>query len=774
MENNINNSTNNRTYNDLINLREIVIKYLRKWYWFVISAFVCFLIAFLYIKITIPTYQVQSTILLRQDESNMGFSEMAILESMGMGGTSKEVEDEIQVLKSKTIMMNVIQHLGIQTQYLQKKGFRNIDTYPEIPLELITPAGFKDTLTNAVVLKIASVSAGYKIKFEAGKVKSKFIIKNLNEAINTPLGTLKLNAGKDFDKEAEYTIQVFPIRTITESYSKSVKIAAVSKKSNAISISTIAGNVTKAKDVINKLVELYNLDAVVDKNMIASNTKKFVDERLVLIENELQNVEENVENYKKQNQLTNISSEASLFLQSSSEYNKKLAEVETQLNLISYIESHVKNSKNIYNLIPANLGIQDNSLLSLISNYNNVLLERLRLMRTTNDENPVLTQMEQQIKIVRSSIIASIASVKDGLKIAKMDILSKENQFNSKIKKVPTQERQYIEIKRQQEIKQNLYLFLLQKREENALTLASAIPTAKTLDAAYSSVIPVAPKTMIIFAITLLIAMLIPMGVIYVLDLMNNKITGKKELLRLVKAPYLGSIGINKSQDRVVVREGKTTPIVEMFRMIRTNLQFMIGGTKSPVILVTSSVGGEGKSFTAINLASSFALFNKKVVLIGLDIRKPILGDYMHIEKNKGVSLYLSDPNYKLNDIIISSGIHSSLKVIPAGPVPPNPAELLMSNRLEELISELKKEFDYIIIDSAPVGVVSDTFLINRVVDLSIYVSRQNYTPKDMIETINDIHNNQRLTNMGLVLNGVEEMAGYGYYSTKTKAHYNK
>ena len=279
---------------------------------------------------------------------------------------------------------------------------------------------------------------------------------------------------------------------------------------------------------------------------------------------------------------------------------------------------------------------------------------------------------------------------------------------------------------------------------------------------------------MIIFAITLLIAMLIPMGVIYVLDLMNNKITGKKELLRLVKVPYLGSIGINKSQDRVVVREGKTTPIVEMFRMIRTNLQFMIGSTKSPVILVTSSVGGEGKSFTAINLASSFALLNKKVVLIGLDIRKPMLGNYMHIEKNKGVSLYLSNPDYKLSDIIIPSGIHSLLKVIPAGPIPPNPAELIMSDRLEELITELKKEYDYIIIDSAPVGVVSDTFLINRVIDLSIYVSRQNYTPREMTEIINDIHNNNKLNNMGLVLNGVEEMAGYGYYSTKTKASYNK
>ena len=776
MENNINNSTNNKTttYNELINLREIIIKYLRKWYWFVISVFVCFLIAFLYIKITIPTYQVQSTILLRQDESSMGFSEMAILESMGMGGTSKEVEDEIQVLKSKTIMMNVIQHLGIQTEYLQKKGLRQIDTYPEILLELITPVGFNDTLTNTVVLEIKAVSAGYKINFEAGKIKSKYILKDINETINTPFGALKLKAGKDFDKEDEYTIKTFPIRSITESYSKDIKIAAVSKKSNAISISTVAGNVTKARDVINKLVELYNLDAVVDKNMIASNTKKFVDERLVLIENELQSVEQNVENYKKDNQLTNISSEASLFLQSSSEYNKKLAEVETQLNLVSYIESHVKDSKNIYSLIPANLGIQDNSLLSLISNYNNVLLERLRLMRTTNDENPVITQMEQQIKIVRSSIIASIASVKDGLKIAKMDILGKENQFNSKIKKVPTQERQYIEIKRQQEIKQNLYLFLLQKREENALTLASAIPTAKTLDAAYSSVIPVAPKMMIVFAVTLLLGLFIPVGIIYVLELMNNKITNKKELLRLVKVPYLGSIGISKSQDRVVVREGKTTPIVEMFRMIRTNLQFMIGGTKSPVILVTSSVGGEGKSFTAINLASSFALLNKKVVLIGLDIRKPMLGDYMHIEKNKGVSLYLSNPDYKLSDIIIPSGIHSLLKVIPAGPIPPNPAELIMSDRLEELIAELKKEYDYIIIDSAPVGIVSDTFLINRVIDLSIYVSRQNYTPREMTEIINDIHNNNKLNNMGLVLNGVEEMAGYGYYATKTKASYNK
>lgn len=773
MENNKTISKNG-SYNDPINLREIIIKYLRKWYWFVISFFFCFLIGFLYLKMTVPTFQVQTTILLRQDKSNMGFSEMAILESMGMGGTSKEVEDEIQVLKSKTIMKNVIQSLGVETEYYQKTGLKFVDTYPEIPLQLMVSQNFNDTLKNPIEMKITPFSSGYKIKMKFGELKSTYIIKDIDQPFNSIAGVIRFKANTSvFQKNNIYRIKTYPIRNLTEDYCNRIKIAAVNKKSNAINVMTVATNVTKAKVMLDKLVELYNLDAVIDKNMLASNTKKFVDERLRLIEEELQSVEENVENYKKDNHLTNISSEATLFLQSSSEYNKKLAEIETQLNLVGYIESHIKNIKNQYSLIPANLGIQDKSLLDYISNYNAALLERMKLMRTTNDQNPVLTQIEQQLKTIRSTIIASVSSVKDGLNIAKKDLLGKESQFNSKINQVPTQERKYIAIKRQQEIKQNLYLFLLQKREENAMTLASAIPNAKTIDAAYSSVTPSSPKMMILFAVILLFALFIPIGIIYVMDLMNNKITNKKELLKLVKAPYLGSIGINKDSDRVVVREGKVTPIVEMFRMIRTNLQFMIGGTKSPVILITSSIGGEGKSFTAINLAMSFALLNKKVILIGLDIRKPMLGDYMHLTKTKGVSLYLSDPNYKLSDIIIPSGIHSSLHVIPAGPIPPNPAELIMSSRLEDLISELKKEYDYIIIDSAPVAVVSDTYLINRIIDLSIYVTRQNYTPKDVTEIINDIHDNNKLNNIGLILNGVDEVSGYGYYASKNKIQYN-
>ena len=746
-----------------VNIREIILKYLRKWYWFIISLFTCFVFAYIYTQITIPKYQVQASILLRQDDKAFGLSESALLESMGMGGTLKEVEDEIQVLTSKTMMKNVIEDLGIQTEYYEKKGFKYEDTYPATPVKLILPNNFNRNILNTVELYLTPEDDGYKIKFKSGDFKKTYHVNSLNESITTPVGILGFKSNIKSKKPASYKIISHPIKNLTESYSKNVTISPATKKSNAITLSTVSENTEKAKAVLNKLIELYNLDAVIDKNLIASNTKAFVEDRIRLIKEELLDVELNVENYKKHNSLTNITSEAELFLKSASDYKRKLAEIETQLNLVKYIEDHVKDPRNQYSLVPANLGVQDGSLIELIKAYNLALLERMKLMRTTNNDNPVITQVEQQLKTLRASIITSIGSVKDGLNISKKDLMSNDAQYNSKIKQVPTQEREFLEIKRQQEIKQNLYLFLLQKREENALTLASTTPSAKTLDAAYASMSAISPKKPFIFGLAIIIGLLLPIGLIYLLNLLNNKITDRKEFTRQIKVPYIGSIGINKETDRVVVREGKTTPIVEMFRMIRTNLQFMLGNKKSPVILVTSSIGGEGKSFTAINLAMSFALTNKKVILIGLDIRKPMLGDYMHISKNKGVSLYLSDSSYQLKDIIIPSGIHPYLNVIPAGPIPPNPAELIMSNRLDELIEELKKEYDYIIIDSAPVGVVSDTYLLNRVIDNAVYVSRQNYTPKDVSDLINDIHDNNRLKNIGFVLNGVDEISGYGY-----------
>ena len=602
------------------------------------------------------------------------------------------------------------------------------------------------------------------------------MLSNLNKEINTPVGTFKFQQIFPIKIGESININSYSSRSLIDSYCNSIKVGAVNKKSNAINVSTVSECPKKSEVVLDKLIEMYNQDAVLDKNLIATSTAAFIQERIKLIGSELLDVELDVENYKKKNKLTDITTDAELFLKSESEYDTKLAELETQVNLVSYIEAYVKDNKHQYDLVPANLGIEDKSLLILIQDYNKTLLDRMKILRTTNDKNPVLTQMEQQLKELRSSIIVSIGSIKEGLKITKRDVVGKTNQFTSRINGVPTQERELTEIIRQKEIKSKLYLFLLQKREENELSLASTIPSAKTINSAYTTLSPVAPKRMTIYLFALVFGLILPLVYLYVVDLLNNKILDSKELKRLVKVPYLGSIGLKKDSDVVVVREGRTTPIVEMFRIIRTNMQFMLAGKESPVILVTSSISGEGKSFTSINMAMSFALMKKKVILVGLDIRSPMLGDYLHLSKEKGITMYISDESYNASDIIAQSNLHPYLDVIPAGPVPPNPAELIMNHRLDDLFQQLRGMYDYIIVDSAPIGLVSDTYLLNRLVDNCIYVARQNYTPREASSLINEIYEHKRLSGMGIVLNGTNENSGYGYgygYGKRSQKNYD-
>jgi len=778
MENKLPNLNNSNIEN--INIREIIIKYIMKWHWFLISVVICFAIAYFYLKITNEQFQVQSTILIRKDKSTSGLLDLSMLDGLGGGSsTSKEVEDEIQVLSSKTLMASVIKTLNIETEYFVKTSFRYNEIYPLTPLKLITPPMFNDTVKQQVVLKLVRNEKEYQIEFKFGKITEKYKITDLTKEIITPAGVFKFKQILPIKIGEEFKIITYPTRNLTDNYCSAVKVSSVNKKSNAINVSTISACPKKSEVVVNKIIELYNQDAVIDKNLIATSTALFVQERIKLIGSELLDVELDVENYKKKNKLTDITADADIFLKSASAYDTKLAELETQLNLVSYIEAYVKDNKHQYDLVPANLGIEDKSLLLLIQEYNKALLDRIKVMRTTNEKNPVFTQMEQQLKELRSSIIVSISSIKDGLKIAKRDVLGKTSQFTSRINGVPTQERELTEIIRQKEIKSKLYLFLLQKREENALSLASTIPSAKTIDAAYSTLRPIAPKRMMIFVLALMFGFLIPLVYIYLSEMLNNKILSSKELKRLVNVPYLGSIGLKKENDVVVVREGKTTPIVEMFRIIRTNMQFMLSGKENPVILITSSISGEGKSFTSINLAMSFALMKKKVVLVGLDIRSPMLGDYLHLSKERGITMYIADESYTVNDIIIPSNLHPYLDVIPAGPIPPNPAELIMNQRLDDLFLQLRGMYDYIIVDSAPIGLVSDTYLLNRLIDNCVYVARQNYTPREACSLINEIYEHKRINGMAVVLNGTNESSGYGYgygygKGSKSKKDYNK
>jgi capsular exopolysaccharide synthesis family protein len=615
MDNNKPNISNPNSFS----VRELFLRYRSKWYWFAISAVICFGMATLYLCVANKKYKVEATILLRQNNSGPALLDKSLID-LGMGVTNKDVEDEMQLLSSQTIIRNVILDLNIQTEYFQKKGWRYVELYPAIPVRLLVPTQFNDTAKYRAIFKINRSEKGYTVRFNYDAISGEYQLASLSEPIRTPIGEFKFKQILPLEGTNTYKIVSYPIRNLIENYCEDIKVSAVLKRSNAISVSTNSTCVKKSQAFLDRLIERYNQHDVDDKNKLAKVSASFIDERLKLIGGELQ-------------------------------------KVEAELN---------KNKTNV-------------------------------------------------------------------------DLL------------------------RQQKVKQTLYLFVLQKREENELSMATAIPTSKSIDHAFVSVEPVSPKTLLILLLVFVLSLGIPILILYIMDALNDKIVDKTELQKLLKVPYLGSIAKNKDANKIVIADDKNSPVAEMFRSIRTHLQFTLEGTTSPVILVTSTIAGEGKTFTAINMAMSFAIMKKKVVLVDLDLRNPMVDEYLHLTKDKGVSLFLSDTTNDLSDIIVPSGIHSCLSVIPAGSLLSNPDELLMSARLDDLIGKLKEEFDYIILDSAPVGVVSDTYLLNRLVDNCIYVARQDFTPREACGLINEIYVANKFNKMSVVLNGTDERIGPGY-----------
>lgn len=772
-----NNSNLGKTDQDAINVRDLLFRYLNKWYWFVFAVLISLTLTWFFLKTQNEKYTIQTTIMLRNESRNGGVNDQKMMmESMGLFNGSKALDDEIQVISSHKLVRQAVDTLNLYVEYYKKDKWKYVEQYNNTPFRLVIPAHFSDTLKYAVEIKLNLATKT--VIFKSKRLKETYELNDLQQPFQTPVGQLSFVKTGLIPTEGKYLLKVRPTRELEDDYTTRIQANSVNKQvMNVIRISMVEANIKKAQDLLDKIVELYNLDAIVDKNLVATNTANFLRNQLNSIKQELSNVESNVEQYKKTNSITDISSEAAIYLESSSEYNKKLVELETQMRLIQYVENYLKNNKNQYSLIPTNIGIDDKGLVDVIQGYNLAVLERMKLVRSSNKINPALVDLEEQINAMRTNILSTLSSVKGGLAISKNDVVKKEGEFKSRIKAVPTQERQFLEIKRQQEITQNLYVFLYQKQIENALKLASTASAARTIDKAYASLTPVAPKKGIALLVGLILGLLIPFLIIYLRDLINNKIEDPKEFKKAINAPYLGNVCISRETERVVVQEGKVTPIVEMFRLIRTNLQFMTASKKSPAILVTSTISGEGKSFISINIAMSFALMKKKVVLVGMDIRNPMLGEYLHIPKTIGLTVYLSDDSYMLKDILVPSGFHKYLDVIPAGPVPPNPSELLMTTRLEDLIKKLKEDYDYIIIDSAPIGIVSDTYLLNRIVDNSIFVARQDYSSQESIHLINEIYSENKLNDMGVILNGTSATGNYGYgygYGTNYQKRQNR
>ena len=501
-----------------------------------------------------------------------------------------------------------------------------------------------------------------------------------------------------------------------------------------------------------------------DKNEIAQKTAEFIDERIGIISKELGSTEESLETFKRNAGITDLTSEAQIALTGNAEYEKKRVENQTQINLVEDLRRYMRGNE--YEVLPGNIGLQDAGLVAQIDRYNEMLVERKRLLRTSTENNPTIINLDTSIRAMKMNVDVTLDRTLQGLLITKADLDREASRFSRRINEAPGQERQFVSIARQQEIKSGLYLLLLQKREENAITLAATANNAKIIDDAIADEIPVSPKGKMIYLIALVLGVGIPVGVIYLINLTKFRIEGRSDVEKLTSLPIVGDIPLtDEKQGAIAVFENQNNLMSETFRNIRTNLQFMLENDKK-VILVTSTVSGEGKSFISANLAISLSLLGKKVVIVGLDIRKPGLNKVFNIpRKEVGITQYLANPEKSLMDLVQLSDVSKNLYILPGGTVPPNPTELLARDGLDKAIETLKKNFDYVILDTAPVGMVTDTLLIGRVADLSVYVCRADYTHKNEYTLINELAEKDKLPNLCTVINGLDlKRRKYGYY----------
>lgn len=760
-----------------INIQEILFRYLIHWPWFIISVALCIVLAWIYLHTTTPVYDISTTVLIKDDEKGGGAGMSSELEKIGLDGfmtSSKNIDNEIEVLRSKSLAREVVNQLNLFVTYKDEDAFPSKELYRTSPvLVSLTPQeAEKLPETMEVDMKLLP-SGAMDVQIIIGDKEYQKSFDNLPVVFPTDEGTvaffenkdtLVVNHQNDMTNERHITAFINRPMSVARGYANALSIAPTSKTTSVAVISLKNTNTQRGKDFINKLLEMYNINANNDKNEVAQKTAEFIDERIGIISKELGSTEQDLENFKRSAGITDLSSEAQIALTGNAEYEKKRVENQTQINLVMDLQRYMQGNE--YEVLPTNVGLQDVGLAGAIDRYNEMLVERKRLLRTSTENNPTIINLNTSIRAMRTNVQATLDATLKGLQITRDDLAREAKRYMRRISDAPTQERQFVSIARQQEIKAGLYLMLLQKREENAITLAATANNAKTIDEALADDNPVSPKKMIIYLAALVMGLGLPVGMIYLIGLTKFKIEGRVDVERLTSLPIVGDIPIaDEKQGAIAVFENQNNLMSETFRNIRTNLQFMLGNDKK-VILVTSTISGEGKSFISGNLAISLSLLGKKVVIVGLDIRKPGLNKVFNISKREqGITQYLANPEKNLMDLVQLSDVSKNLYILPGGTVPPNPTELLARDGLDKAIETLKRNFEYVILDTAPVGMVTDTLLIGRVADVSVYVCRADYTHKNEYTLINELADGNKLPNLCTVINGLDlKRKKYGYY----------
>lgn len=774
-----NNAT--RSENDIfqrtVSIRELLGKSLRRWYWFVISLVLFLSLGAYYLLSTAPTYRREATVLIKDARRGGAASELSAFADIAGISTRRSVDNELYVLQARRLMLEVVKRLDLTRSYTMKSGLRTVTLYKNSPIDVayIDDLGGKTcaftTLLTEDGVEISEFVCSRKSN-EKSKIKSDKVFTataKFGEVIDLPIGQVIITPTLYFNQDfvgKEVRALKGSIESVATAYRNKAKIAVANKQASIINLSLNDVVPQRADDILNTLLEVYNDDAVIDKQIVAEATAKFITERLVIIGEELHSIDNDIKSFKDKNNIIDIKTEATHRTEGAIRYEQEIAITGNQIAMSKFIRDYLSDNSKDTSIIPATTFEGSTAIAAQIADYNELVLHRNKL-GNDSDNNPLVQQLNSNITSTKNAVLASLTSHIKALEIKLANLENEERKINSRIGAVPKQEQEFLSIARQQKIKEELYLYLLTKSEENAISLAITERPARIVDYAFGTPSPVSPNKMLVMLAMLILGFGLPIAIIYLLILTNTKVQGKYDITKFCTVPYLGDIPTYEGHlnRNIAVRESGRDKVSEAFKILRTNMGFMSGGAKQQVILTTSSNAHAGKTFVSMNLGMTLAFSGNKVLMIDLDLRRRTLSKHMGQRSNpNGVTKYLSSQETNINDIISQSGLHENFDFIYAGLQPPNPAELLMSQRLDALIEECRKHYDYIIIDSVPALVIADALIASRVADLSIYVVREGMLERQQIPDINALHTEKKLKNMCIILNGSsEDRHAYGY-----------
>ncbi|WP_062060321.1 GumC family protein [Aquimarina longa] len=756
------------------NLRDQILKYVKLWYWFAISIFVFFALAYVKVRYTIPQYNVSSTIMISQDKS-VSESELSAFKDLGLlDDAQSDISNEIQIMKSRTLANNVVNNLNLNVRYFSAGRVLEVENYPKslVEISFLSHDSIVHTKSKIFHVRIDSETSFSFLDKEGKKLSGhafgKTITTTVGDIVITPsVDAMKSNIGKVIK------IQVSPVKFVAEGYRNRLLIFPI-KGSSIVKISLNDPVKAKAKDIINNLVEEYNKATIENKKQASARTANFINDRLELISNDLTAVDDEAAGYLSSYGLTgsNVGGQAQKFSDIDSKNMQEMAQLQTQLQFIESMRNFVLSQDGKYDLVPqSNSGFTDPTVSNTISRYNALILQRQRLLRTSSIQNPVVVNIDQQIDGLRQVLIGSLNSLKSSINIQLRSLRTQDQYFSGKIYSAPTRQKDIRAIEREQTIKEQLYLYLLQKREEAEIKSNITLSNARVIDKASTlGSYPVSPNKKIMYMGAIFMGFIIPFLIIYISNLLNVKISSREDIEKVLSMPIIGSIPKVKSKNRIMISQNDRSGIAEAFRILRTNLDFLmagiIKGQQGKVIFVTSTISGEGKTLISCNLAKTLAISGKKVAYLGTDLRNPKFHNFFDLpegKNSKGLTNYIMNKELNPKDIIYKDKEEDSFDIIPSGAIPPNPAELLMQDRVNILFKYLEDNYDYIIVDTAPVSLVTDTLLIAKYADLSIYIVRENYSDKRVLQVPENFYREKRLPNIAVLLNAVDTKVGYNY-----------